>query len=413
MQVGRCNANGGVHWIGALSSAGVTMGTRQEVDGKPAPVKDTLTLGIDGRLANEPRRVGVGNFCAEVLRALPKQAGGIGLRVYLDAVPRPDFPLTADDAEICVLPQTRFWTQRVLGRELRANPPTVFLSPVLQLPMRCPCPTLATVHDLAYLDFGEQFTRRRRALARFQGRYAVWCASHLLAVSEATRQDLVKHYRIDPKRVTVTQEAASSRFMPVTQPETLGRVRAAHGLPESFVLYVGRLQPRKNLVRLIEAFSDVCKRCPDLPHHLVIAGNKGWLYEPIFDAARRSPFRERIRFLDFVPQEDLPAMMSMADVLALVSLWEGFGLPVLEAMACGTAVLTSNCSSLPEVAGDATDLVDPYDEAAIVAALERLLCDKAHRHELEQRGPVRAAQFSWEASTQNVVAAVRKVTGNL
>lgn len=372
-------------------------------------VNKTRILGIDGRLANDARRVGVGTFCAEVLRALPGQAGDIGLRIYLDAPPRPDFPLSTEDADIRVLPPVRFWTQRVLARELRADPPAVFLSPVLQIPLRCACPSIATVHDLAFLDFGEQFTWRRRALARFQARYAVRCAVRLLAVSEATRHDLMKHFRVPPERVTVTQEAAAACFRPVSEPETLARVRAAYGLPGTFVLYVGRLQPRKNLVRLIGAFTRVCERNPRLPHHLVLAGNKGWMYEPIFEAAQRSPLRERIHFLDFVSQEDLPAMMSMADVLALVSLWEGFGLPVLEAMACGTAVLASNCSSLPEVAGDAAELVDPYDENAIAAALERLLLDEAYRKVLEQRASARAAQFSWDATARNIMSAVRKV----
>lgn len=364
-------------------------------------------MGIDGRLANAPQRAGVGNFCAEVLRALPGQAVSITLRVYLDAPPSPGFPLTSDAAELRVLPPARFWSHRVLANELCAAPPSVFLSPVLQLPWRCPCPAVATAHDFAFLDFGEQFTWQRRVLARLQAHHAIRRADHLLAVSEATRKDLERHFQVTSERITVTQEAAAERFQPVTDPGIRKRIRAAYHLPDRFLLYVGRLQPRKNLVRLIEAFAAVCQRRSDLPHHLIIAGGKGWMYEPIYAAARQSSAWDRIQFLDYVADEDLPTLMSMADALALVSLWEGFGLPVLEAMACGTAVMTSDCSSLPEVAGDAALLVNPYAVESIATGLERILLDDAYRHDLEQRASARAGQFSWDAVARRIVEAVR------
>ncbi len=367
-----------------------------------------MMLGIDGRLANAEKRAGVGHFCAELLQALPAQLDGASLRIYLDAPPRATFPLSAEQAELRVLPPGRFWTQRILGRELRRHPPDVFFSPVTQLPVCCPCPAIAAVHDLAFFDFGAYFTFRQRQIARWQARHVARNAAHLVADSFATQRDLAQFLGVPASRVTVAHLGCSSRFRRADE-AAIRELRQRHGLPEHFVLYVGRLQPRKNLVRLIEAFARLRARRPDLPHHLLMAGDEGWLQGPIYAAAEASTARAHIRFLGFVPDADLPALISAADLLALVSLWEGFGLPVLEAMACGTAVLTSNCSSLPEVADDAALMTDPYDVPAMADALERLITDEDMRLRLSQRGPVQAARFTWEHTAQSLLSVARSL----
>ncbi len=363
-------------------------------------------LGIDARLANETQRAGVGNFCTEMLRALPAVAASWRLRLYLDRPPGQDFPLAPDQYEARILPPRRFWTHRALGAELRRDPPEVFYSPVMQLPVACPGPTLATVHDLAFRDFTEHFTWRQRSIAGLQARHVARHATHLCADSEATRADLHRLFQIPPDRITVTLAGVSPRFAPLRDPAALAALRAKYGLPERFVLYVGRIQPRKNIVRLLQAFEQTAARCPELPHALVIAGGKGWIYDEIYATAESSPLRDRILFPGFVAEEDLPGLMSAADLLALVSLWEGFGLPVLEAMACGTAVITSNCSSLPEVAGDAAVQVDPYAVDAIAAALRGLLMNDARRATLAAQGMDRAATFTWQAAATRLMDAV-------
>lgn len=367
-----------------------------------------MILGIDGRLANEEKRAGVGAYCTELLRALSAQGGDIRLRIYLDAPARHEFPVSADQAEFRILPRRRFWTYRVLARELRADPPDVYLSPVMQLPFGCPCPAIATVHDLAVMTFGAHFTWRRRIPGRLQARHVVRSAAHLIADSQATQRDLRTYFHVPDTRISVAWAGCSAPFRQPPEAEAIRRVREKHALPERFVLYVGRLQPRKNIARLVEAFARLRARRPGLPHHLILAGGEGWLSHGIHRAVEASSAREYIRFTGFIPEEDLPPLMAAADVLALVSLWEGFGLPVVEAMACGTAVLTSTTSSLPEVAGDAAALVDPYDVDAISAALERLLTDDAYRHDLEARGPAQAAKFTWEATARTVLDAVTR-----
>lgn len=367
-----------------------------------------MLLGVDGRLANESKKAGVGVFCTEVLRAMAAHRNSIALRVYLDAPPRPDFPLSTSEAEICVLPPGPLWLQRALARELRRNPPDVFFSPVTQIPILTRCPAAAMVHDLAILDFGEHFTWSQRLLGRVYLRLVIHRAAHLIALSEATQSHLLERFRLDPERVSVSLAASARAFTPGTDSRKMREVRERYGLSERFVLYVGRLQPRKNVARLIEAFGYLCERVPTLPHHLIIAGDEGWLASGIYEAAQESPCPDRIRFVGYVAEEDLPALMSMADVLALVSLWEGFGIPVAEAMACGTAVVTSNCSSLPEVAGDAAVLVDPYDVHAISEALERVITDDSYRNSLERKGLAQAAKFTWDEVARRVLDAARK-----
>jgi glycosyltransferase involved in cell wall biosynthesis len=368
-----------------------------------------MILGFDGRLANLPQRAGVGNLARCLIEALPAAMGDWRLRVYLDAGPRPDFPVPAGNREIRVLPKKRFWTQRILPRELKADPPSVFLSPVMQFPLRCPCPGIATIPDLAAVTFGSYFTLQRRLLARFQARQAVRQADHLFALSGATRDDIRRYYGAPEEKITVIWAGVSSGFHPVRDAEKQRALREKYGLPEKYVLYLGRIQPRKNLDRLIDAFSETAARHPELPHHLVLAGDRGWMDQPIREKARRSPAADRIHFTGFIDEEDLAALISAADALALVSLWEGFGLPIIEAMACGTAVITSDCSSLPEVAGDAALIVNPEDTGAISAALDRLLRDQPRRHELEEKGFERARLFTWEKTAQRVMDAVKRL----
>lgn len=362
-------------------------------------------LAIDARLANEAEHAGVGTFCTELLRVLPQAASSWRLVLYLDRPPGRQFPLAASQADIRVLPKVPLWTQRALPSALLADRPDVYFSPVTQLPFNCPCKAIAMVMDLAYVSFPGHFTLRQRLQNQLQTAWAVRRAGRLLALSEATRNDLNRLYGVPRDAVGVTLAGPARRFAPVHAPETLAEL----GLPPRYVLYVGRIQPRKNITRLIEAFAVVRARNPELPHRLVIAGGQGWLYDGIYAAAQDSPAREHIQFLGYVPDELLPALITGADVLALVSLWEGFGLPVIEAMACGTAVLTSNCSSLPEVAGDAACLADPNDTQDIAQKLEHLLLDDVYRGTLAARGPAQAARFTWEATAARVMEAVEFV----
>lgn len=368
-----------------------------------------LRVAIDGRLANEAQPAGVGRYTIGMLRGLREVAPDLALEIYLDEAPRPEFPLSADEATFRVLPRARFWTHRVLGPALRRDKPDVFYSPLTQLPLFCPRPAVAVVHDLAYYDFSEHFTRRQRFVARMQTRYVVRRATLIAADSEATRADLLQRFPLDAGRVQVTLAGVDPVFAPVSEEAARPRLAAQYGIAKPYFLYVGRLQPRKNIARLIAAFDALKTKQPDLPHELVIAGGGGWLMESIAAARDQARHKDAIRMIGRVEESDLPPLYGCATATCLVSLWEGFGFPVLESMACGVPVLCANVSSLPEVAGDCAIQVDPTDSAAIEAALATLANETPEARATRiQRGITHAQRFTWPAAATRLAEVLRQ-----
>jgi glycosyltransferase involved in cell wall biosynthesis len=272
----------------------------------------------------------------------------------------------------------------------------LFHEPDFVLPPTLPrTPTVLTVHDLTFIrDAESALPRLRRYLNRVVPR-SVARATHILADSIATQNDLVELFGAPPEKITAIYGGVDGRFAPVRDPIRLTAVRAKYDIgPEPFILGLGTLQPRKNYRRLVQAFSELHPLTSDL--RLVIAGGKGWLYDGIFSEVKRLGLEGRVLFPGFVDDDDLPALYSAAELLAYPSLYEGFGLPVLEAMACGTPVATSNTSSLVEVGGDAALLVEPTNVAAIADAIRRILTDADLRQALVAGGFDQARRFTWE-----------------
>lgn len=270
---------------------------------------------------------------------------------------------------------------------------------------------LLTVHDLSFLTVPEcAEASLHRYLSRVVPR-SVARADHLLADSESTRRDLVQLLGVPASKVTVVYPGVESRFRPNDDPSVLARVRQRYGLGDGpFVLGVGTLEPRKNWPALIRAWAQM-RRATGLPHRLALAGGKGWLYDGIFQTAAASGLQEDIIFTGFVDDADLPALYAAADLFAFPSLYEGFGIPVVEAMACGTPVVCAGNSSLPEAAGDAALLVTAEDEQQLAQALQRAIEDTPLRQRLRQRGLAQARQFTWEASATKLWA-VYQQTGH-
>jgi len=270
--------------------------------------------------------------------------------------------------------------------------------------------TVLTVHDLIFLLFPEyHLPLNKWFLNRFMPLF-VRRAHAIIAVSQCTKDDLIRHYTVPSEKITVVYEGVDARFQPVTDLDTLTRVRARYSLPERYVLYVGTIEPRKNLNTLLEAFAGLKERpatCDLRPAtcdlRLVIVGKTGWLYEGFFRRLRELGLEDQVIFPGFVPDEDLPAIYSAAELFVFPSLYEGFGLPPLEAMACGTPVVVSNTSSLPEVVGEAGLMVDPRDVRALAEAMERVLTDEHLRAELTANGLERARQFTWERAAQETM----------
>jgi glycosyltransferase involved in cell wall biosynthesis len=274
------------------------------------------------------------------------------------------------------------------------------------LPPLLSIPTVLTVHDLIFRHLPEH----HKPLNRWYLNWALplFCrrASHVIAISECTRHDLTAAYGVAPGKISVIHEAADPCFKPQTA-DRVAEIRRRYGLPDRYLLFVGTIEPRKNLTRLLHAFEVV--EADGLSDALVVVGRRGWLYDGFFDELERSSARERVILPGYVPDVDLPAVYAGAQALVFPSLYEGFGLPALEGMASGTPVACSGISSLPEVVGDAALTFDPSNEEAIVATLRRLLSDPDLQHDLAQRGLERAAQFSWDRTAAETEAVYETV----
>lgn len=275
-------------------------------------------------------------------------------------------------------------------------------------PVTAPCPMVVTIHDLAFLHFPEAFHPSQRLWMQLLIPWIAHRAAHVLTVSQFSRQDLIARYGLAPDKVSVTLNGVAPHYRPVRDQALLESVRARYRLPETFVLAVGNIQPRKNLRRLIEAWSRA-RRAGRIDAALVIVGRATWRADESLRAAHATNLVDEIRFTGYVPDEDLPLLYNAAALFVYPSLFEGFGLPPLEALACGTPVIAGANTAIPEVVGDAGLLVDTSDIGVLQAALEQVLSDQALRARLRAAGPIRAREFTWERCAQRTVEIYRRV----
>jgi len=265
-----------------------------------------------------------------------------------------------------------------------------------------PCPTVVTIHDITYEFFPEFFSRRDRMLLSTLVPLSARRASKIIAPSESTKRDIVELYGVDPEKVAVTHYAADALFKPISNREELITLRDTYGIRDEFILTVGNLQPRKNLLRLVEAFADLLQSGA-IRHQLVIAGQAFWRQSEICRRVEDRHLGEHVVFTGYVPQDHLVLLYNAAAIFVYPSLYEGFGLPPLEAMACGTPVITSNVSSLPEVVGEAALLVEPHRTEGLAQAILDLLSSEELQRELRARGLERARCFSWERTARQTL----------
>ncbi len=262
-------------------------------------------------------------------------------------------------------------------------------------------PTVLTVHDMIF----KLFPQHQKSLNYWylNATMPLYCrrAEAIITVSEHSKRDIVTHYGLDPAKVTVVYEAASPEFEPLPS-EEVDAARRRYGLPDEYLIHVGTIEPRKNLTRLIEALQLL--RDEGLVVPLVVVGGKGWLYGDFFRRLEELDVRDAVVFPGYVPQADLPAVYGAATVATMPSVYEGVGLPVLEAMACGTPVVCSHASSLPEMGGGAARYFDPYDVTAMADAIRRVWTDADLRAEMRQLGLAQAAKFSWDQAARETLA---------
>jgi glycosyltransferase involved in cell wall biosynthesis len=279
----------------------------------------------------------------------------------------------------------------------------LFHSPNFILPPTRQAKTLLTVHDLSFIRHPQGAVPSLRKWLEKAVPRSLARADHVLADSESTKQDLIDIFQLTPKTITVVGAGVEARFQPVTDSHRLETVRRRYHLPpsEKFILGLGTLEPRKNFTGLIKAYSQSPVRHT---HHLVIAGGKGWLYNEIFAAAESSPVANRIHLIGFIDDDDLPALYNLADIFAYPSHYEGFGIPVVEAMACGTPVVCADNSCLPEVGGQAALQIEATDVTALAETLHRLAIDPTLRQQAIATGLRQAQKFTWPATARRLLA---------
>lgn len=352
---------------------------------------------------------GIGRYVRELVTALAQIDERTSYRLFVSgaraALPQPPGPnFTWRPTRLSPRWLARIWHRAGLRLPVEAftGPLHLFHATDFVLPPTCArTRTLVTVHDLSFVRVPETASPPLKAYLDAVVPRSVRRADHILADSSATRNDLVEVYNIPPEKITVLLSGVDSRFHRADS-ETISRVRNRYHLGDTdFILAVGTVQPRKNYARLTQALALLRQRNHDI--QLVIAGGPGWLEDPIYEAIRSASMEPFVRFIGFADDADLPALYSAACCFAFPSLYEGFGLPVLESMACGTPVVTSNVSSLPEVAGEAALMVDPRDVEAIAEAIQRVLMDCDLREDLITKGLTQAARFTWEKAAQNLL----------
>lgn len=305
------------------------------------------------------------------------------------------------------------WEQIVQPARLLWNRVDLLHSMAYVAPIAWRGPSVVTVLDMSFQLFPERFRPWNRLYLRLLTGVTVRRASRIIAISSNTRQDVVRLLGVAETKVDVVPCGVDSSFRPLSQDQQ-DAFRLIRGLPGRYMLFLGTLEPRKNICRLLEAYHLLrvewpCGKGP--PPSLVIAGARGWYFAEIEKTVERLGLRSEVRLVGYLPPEELPLWYASAELFVYPSLYEGFGLPVLEAMACGTAVITSNRSSLPEVSGDAGVLVNPESVSEIAHAMRNLLTQPDTRHELERCGLARAAHFSWDRTARDTIAVYERALG--
>jgi glycosyltransferase involved in cell wall biosynthesis len=371
-----------------------------------------MRIGIDATaLPSKP--VGAGNYIIQLIRGLARLETGCELVVFTYPHGRGLIGLPETSGLRWVLLTERSPAQRLIWEQV-AFPGLVqraqidlLHSPHYTRPVSLPCASVVTFHDMTFFLYPQLHTWARRVFFPLMIRLSARLADVILAVSESTRQDAIRLLGLSPERISVTPLGVSEQYRPMAQPDLLEAVRRRYRLPERFILYVGLVEPRKNLPGLIRAYHSL-SASGNLPF-LVIVGQFGWRHTEVIRLVEQLGLHESVLFAGYVAPADLPMVYNLAEVFVYPSTYEGFGLPPLEAMACGTPVITTAVSAMPEHVGDAGVLVPPGDDHELAQALQRVLEDPHLRQELASKGPLRAAQFTWERTSRATLQVYRQV----
>ena len=375
-----------------------------------------MRLGFDVTPLLVPRS-GVGTYALNLYRQLVAPAPVAWQAPALEVIPLAHRPWTGP-AEVEHLAghgrpsralNKTLWMQAVLPWQLMRMGVHVCHLTNNVAPLWTPCPVVLTIHDMTLWLYPQHHYAKRLLAMRPFIPLAARRAAAIIAVSHSAKRDIVRILGVPAHKVHVVHEAAADCFRPLPAGPALDTVRSRYGLADHFLLYVGTIEPRKNLVRLLEAYAQLRRRNV-VSHHLVLVGQRGWKDGDVFAAIERLGLTRAVRFLQQIPTDHLVALYNLADALVFPSWYEGFGLPVVEAMACGTPVVASSGGSLAEVAGNAAEFIDPTASESIAEGIRHVLCDRGRREELRQRGLDRSRRFTWTAAAAATYRVYRRAT---
>lgn len=346
---------------------------------------------------NLPKRVGSSEFCFQLLKKINEIDKKNEYIIYLPQNPTNDMPKENKNWKYEIIPNTKLWTIFGLSKKLaKEKNLDLFFSPTHYVPIFLSCPQIISILDVSYKHFPDMFPKKDLLKLAIWGKFSIRNAEKIITISNSSRDDIINEYKVPKSKVEVVP--LGIREIEISKMDKNEFIKK-YNLSNPYVLFVGTLQPRKNIANLIEAFSKIENKNLDL----VIVGRKGWDFENILAAPKKFNIEDKVKFLDNVTNEDLPLFYKNAEVFVLPSLYEGFGLPILEAMQYDCPVVTSKISSLPEAGGDAAIYFDPKNVADIAATIEKVINNKKLREDMIKKGKEQVKKFSWEKSAREVI----------
>lgn len=376
-----------------------------------------MHIGLNAHLLSSSRSyraAGINWYVYSLLKHLPTVAGQHSFTVFLGDREAGE-ALTGLQTRVSTLPTARpavriAWEQLVQPMRLMAERVDLLHSLAFVQPVVLPCPGIVTIYDLSFVLFPQRHQPWRRLYLRWGSGLSARRAKRVVAISASTKRDIINLLGVPEEKVDVVPCGVDDDFRPVDKPELLDELRRKHSLPPRMLLFVGTIEPRKNLTTLLKSYALLRERMKPPP--LVIGGPRGWRHGEVFSLAEELDLLDEVLFPGYIARDELPLWYNAADLFVYPSLYEGFGLPPLEAMACGTPVVVSDTSSLPEVVGDAGILVDPTSAEELAQAMERVLTDIELRDLLRARGLERARTFTWQRTARDTVSVYNRAVAN-
>lgn len=374
-----------------------------------------MNIWIDGYEANVLQRLGSSQVAFELLKGLEKIDRKNNYTILLPSEPLPDLPKERPGWDYKIIKFSKLWTWigLPLSLYLTRNKPDLFFSPTHYIPRFSPVKTVVTIFDLSYLHFPDMFKKSDLWKLIHWSEFSIKNSRHIITISNSSKRDIIKNYGIKKEKITVAYPGFDSdNFHPISNVQQINVLKTKYAVGGEYIIYVGTIQPRKNLVRLFDAFKQVVNS----PHDKTLSnlkllvvgktqefGRSGWMFDNILKTPQKIGIADKVIFTGFLETSELVLLLNGAKAFVLVSLWEGFGIPVVDSMACGVPVIVSNTSSLPEVVGNAGLLVDPMSEDQIAQAIRTIVTDEKIWRKKSKEVLLRSKKFSWKSMAREVL----------